>query len=652
MPSWCFSLSPISMASQSLTLLFFFLLLPSLLPVLHAQQPYEGLLTTDCETQHNSSSLLGYFCNSQPNCQAFLTFHSQPPYNSVVSISSLLSSHPSDLSQANSVSPTATFPTGTKVVVPVNCSCSGAYYQLNSSYLVQSGDTALVLANNTYQSLSTCQSIMNQSLNGTTKLFPGVEITVPLRCACPTSNQTSNGVKYLLSYLVDNGDTIFGISSRFGVGQQSIEEANEISGTNIYPFTTLLIPLRSQPNTSQLAAPPPPPPLHSPPAAPPPAGNSSSHAGLYAGIGVAAGALALAALVAIYCVAAKAKKKKVGEALPSNDSTTDGTAYGKSSDVESYEKEASEDVKTMISEIGHALRVYKFEELQFATENFSYECLIEGSVYRGMFNGDAAAVKVVNGDVSKEVEVLKKINHFNLIKLSGIGFNQGQWFLVSEYADNGPLSHWIFDTSGSKVLSWVQRMQIAVDVANGVSYLHSYTEPAYVHKDIRSSNILLDQTMRAKVANFGMARASEGRDGEFVLTRHIVGTKGYLAPEYLEHGLVSPKLDVYAFGVVMMETITGRDGSETLRGDKFSWNALVTIVSEGGGGGDAMEKLGSFMDPLLAGKYPSDLGLEMVRLIERCLRRDAGSRPSMEEVAQSLSRIHSMSLIWEQSPAY
>ncbi|CAD5172709.1 unnamed protein product [Musa acuminata subsp. malaccensis] len=652
MPSWCFSLSPISMASQSLTLLFFFVLLPSLLPVLHAQQPYEGLLTTDCETQHNSSSLLGYFCNSQPNCQAFLTFHSQPPYNSVVSISSLLSSHPSELSQANSVSPIATFPTGTKVVVPVNCSCSGAYYQLNSSYLVQSGDTALVVANNTYQSLSTCQSIMNQSLNGTTKLFAGVEITVPLRCACPTSNQTSSGVKYLLSYLVDNGDTIFGISSRFGVDQQSIEEANEISGTNIYPFTTLLIPLRSQPNTSQLAAPPPPPPLQSPPAAPPPAGNSSSHAGLYAGIGVAAGALALAALVAIYCVAAKAKKKKVGEALPSNDSTTYGTAYGKSSDVESYEKEASEDVKTMISEIGHALRVYKFEELQFATENFSYECLIEGSVYRGMFNGDAAAVKVINGDVSKEVEVLKKINHFNLIKLSGISFNQGQWFLVSEYADNGPLSHWIFDTSGSKVLSWVQRMQIAVDVANGVSYLHSYTEPAYVHKDIRSSNILLDQTMRAKVANFGMARASEGRDGEFVLTRHIVGTKGYLAPEYLEHGLVSPKLDVYAFGVVMMETITGRDGSETQRGDKFSWNALVTMVSEGGGGGDAMEKLGSFMDPLLAGKYPSDLGLEMVRLIERCLRRDAGSRPSMEEVAQSLSRIHSMSLIWEQSPAY
>ncbi|RRT36895.1 hypothetical protein B296_00053644 [Ensete ventricosum] len=638
-------------ASQSLTLLFFFcLLLPSLLPVLHAQQPYEGLLTTDCNTPHNSSSLLGYFCNSQPNCQAFLTFHSQPPYSSVVSISSLLSSHPSELSHANSVSPTATFPTGTKVVIPVNCSCSGAYYQLNSSYLVQPGDAALVVANNTYQGLSTCQSIMNQSLNGTDKLFPGVNITVPLRCACPTSKQTSNGVKYLLSYLVDEGDTIFGISSRFGVDQQSIEEANEISDA-IYPFTTLLIPLQSQPNTSQLTAPPPPPP-QSPPAAPPPAGNSSSH-------GVAAGALAVAALVAIYCVAAKAKKKKkkkkkkkVGEALPPTDSITYRTAFGKSSDVESYEKEASEDIMSMISDIGHALRVYKFEELQLATENFSYECLIEGSVYRGMFNGDAAAVKVINGDVSKEVEVLKKVNHFNLIKLSGISFNQGQWFLVYEYADNGPLSHWIFDTSGSKVLSWVQRMQIAVDVANGVSYLHSYTEPAYVHKDIRSSNILLDQTMRAKVANLGMARASEGRDGEFVLTRHIVGTKGYLAPEYLEHGLVSPKLDVYAFGVVMMEMITGRDGSETRRGDKFSWNALVTMVSEGGGGDDAMEKLGSFMDPLLAGKYPSDLGLEMVRLIERCLRRDAGRRPSMEEVAQSLSRIHLMSLIWEQSPAY
>ncbi|KAF2295098.1 hypothetical protein GH714_031493 [Hevea brasiliensis] len=166
----------------------------------------------------------------------------------------------------------------------------------------------------------------------------------------------------------------------------------------------------------------------------------------------------------------------------------------------------------------------------------------------------------VSGDVSKEIYLLNKINHFNLVRLSGVCFSDGHWFLVYEYAANGPLSDWICNTNNDgKFLNWTQRVQIALDVATGLNYLHSFTSPPHVHKNIKSSNVLLDSEFRAKIANLAMARSAEGQEGEFALTRHIVGTKGYMAPEYLEHGLVSTKLDVYAFGVLMMEIVSGKE---------------------------------------------------------------------------------------------
>ncbi|GMN24203.1 hypothetical protein TIFTF001_045842 [Ficus carica] len=133
---------------------------------------------------------------------------------------------------------------------------------------------------------------------------------------------------------------------------------------------------------------------------------------------------------------------------------------------------------------------------------------------------------------------------------------------TKEYASNGPLSNWIFsDNNDGKSLTWTQRIQIALDVAKGLAYLHSFTNPSYVHKDIKSSNILLDSDFRAKITNFGLAKSTQVQEGQFSLTEHIVGSVGYLAPEYLEIGLVSTKLDVCAFGVLLLEMLTGKDVS-------------------------------------------------------------------------------------------
>uniref|UniRef100_A0A1D1YEA0 Proline-rich receptor-like protein kinase PERK9 n=1 Tax=Anthurium amnicola TaxID=1678845 RepID=A0A1D1YEA0_9ARAE len=620
------------MGFPSLNLLF--LCLASLPSPLLSQQPYVGSTTEDCNNQHNSSSGLGYFCNGLSTaCRTYLTFHSQSPYQSVSAISTLLGSDPSELARANAVSQPATFATGTKVFVPVNCSCSGGYYQANSSYLVQTDDTYLTIARNTYQGLSTCQALQNQnrtSSNGF--LFAGITIPVPLRCACPTMNQSGDGVKYLLSYLVDQGDFVEKISSAFGVATQDILDANTLSlQPTIYPVTTLLIPLKSEPNTSQLSTPPPPP--------PPTSTTSSNRTGVYVGIGVAVAVLVIAISMALLCVMYRRRRKRAGQTTVTDASEIYQTSAEKP-------KGLTEEVLSGISDAVPGLKLYKFEELQLATEDFSAECRIEGSVYHAVLHGDAAAVKKMSRDISGEIIILRKINHFNLIGLSGVCFDQGTWYVVYEYMENGSLSRWIYDRTGSKVLSWIQRVRVAVDVANGLHYLHSYTDPPYVHKDIRSSNILLDGNLRAKIANFSLARPAGGTEGEFVLTRHIVGTMGYMAPEYVEHGLISSKLDVYALGIVMMELLTGMEAVTTHRGREIPlMEALISLPSEE----DPTEKLRDFIDPLLEGKYPPDLALVMLKLIDGCLKKDAGRRPSMGEITLSLSGILATSLAWASS---
>ena len=330
---------------------------------------------------------------------------------------------------------------------------------------------------------------------------------------------------------------------------------------------------------------------------------------------------------------------------------TDPIAVSESLSFEAREKPLKEEQHEFlesISSIAQSLKVYKFEELQSATDNFNPSCQIKGSVYRGMIRGDLAAIKKMDGDVSNEITLLNKINHFNVIRLCGICFNDRHWYLVHEYAVNGPLTDWIYNKNDDmRILVWTQRIQIALDVATGLDYLHSYTSPPYVHKDIRSSNVLLDSDFRAKIANFRLARSAEGQDCQFTLTRHIIGTKGYMAPEYLENGLISTKLDVYAFGVLMLEMLTGKEVAALYEGEnKHLPDVLVAVLHEG----DGKEKLRDFIDPSLNGNYPPlELAIVMIRLIDSCLKKAPASRPDMVEITQSLSRTLAASLAWELS---
>ncbi|KAJ6774491.1 LYSM-DOMAIN RECEPTOR-LIKE KINASE-RELATED [Salix purpurea] len=249
--------------------------------LLQAQQPYVGKATTNCFNTENSA--LGYSCNAlNKSCQAYLTFRSQPSYSTVASISTLLGSDPSQLAEVNSVSQTETFPSNQLVIVPVNCSCSGEYSQANTSYIVQQDDTLLLIANNTYQGLTTCQALQNQRSTGTVDIIlSGETLTAPLRCACPTKNQSDLGIR-----LMDS------------LGKMP----------NIFPFTTLLIPLQNTPSPPTVV--PPPPPASPPPPSPSPNSEKSSNkTWIYVVVGVVGGIALVIGTIIFFMLSRKSKKQ-------------------------------------------------------------------------------------------------------------------------------------------------------------------------------------------------------------------------------------------------------------------------------------------------------------------------------------------------------
>ncbi|CAN1224847.1 Protein LYK5 [Linum grandiflorum] len=149
---------------------------------------------------------------------------------------------------------------------------------------------------------------------------------------------------------------------------------------------------------------------------------------------------------------------------------------------------------------------------------------------------------------------------------------------------------------------------------------------------------------RAKIANLAQARSAQGQDGEFNLTRHISGTKGYMAPEYLENGLVSTKIDVFAFGVLLLEMITGKQVASFHKDGAYGLSNVLSDAQDG-----KEDNLRQFLDPSMEGNYPVDLAVFVLRLIDGCLNKNPANRPAMNELVQSLSRILTASLSWELS---
>lgn len=206
---------------------------------------------------------------------------------------------------------------------------------------------------------------------------------------------------------------------------------------------------------------------------------------------------------------------------------------------------------------------------------------------------------------------------------------EGNCYLVYEYAENGSLHSWLHEEKSEK-LSWKSRLRIAIDVANGLQYIHEHTRPKVVHKDIKSSNILLDSNMRAKIANFGLAKS-----GCNAITMHIVGTQGYIAPEYLSDGVVSTKMDVFSFGVVLLELISGREALD--EEGHVLWSSASGVMD--GKEERKLRKIREWMDECLLRESCTLESVSSVMAVAlACLHKDPARRPSMVEIVYALSK--------------
>nr|GMC91329.1 probable serine/threonine-protein kinase PBL19 [Ipomoea batatas]GMD62148.1 probable serine/threonine-protein kinase PBL19 [Ipomoea batatas] len=311
------------------------------------------------------------------------------------------------------------------------------------------------------------------------------------------------------------------------------------------------------------------------------------------------------------------------------------------------------------------LRVFSFSELRQGTNNFSrllkigeggFGCVYKGKIKPVDGNGEpvVVAIKKLNRDGYQghkqwvaEVQFLGVVEHPNLVKLigyCGVDGERGiQRLLVYEFMQNKSLEDHLF-SKAYPALTWQRRLQIVLGAARGLAYLHEELEVQVIYRDFKSSNVLLDNDFKPKLSDFGLAR--EGPTG---LHTHVstaaVGTYGYAAPDYIETGHLTAKSDVWSFGVVLYEILTGRRSIERSRPSSeqklLSWIKHYPAESR---------KFSTIMDPRLENQYSESAARRIAKLADSCLSKSPKARPKMSQVVETLQQI--IQSCSENSPSF
>ncbi|KAL5579109.1 hypothetical protein UlMin_011551 [Ulmus minor] len=291
---------------------------------------------------------------------------------------------------------------------------------------------------------------------------------------------------------------------------------------------------------------------------------------------------------------------------------------------------------------------YDFSTIRDATDNFSEENKLGqggfGAVYKGrLFNGEEIAVKRLSrdsgqGDIEFKNEVLlvAKLQHRNLVRLLGFSLEGDERLLVYEFVRNASLDHFIFDPINRVNLDWDTRYKIIGGIARGILYLHEDSRLRIIHRDLKASNILLDENMNPKIADFGMAKLFVV-DQTQANTNRIVGTYGYMAPEYAMLGQFSVKSDVFSFGVLILEIISGQKNNSFRHGN-HAWK----IWKDG--------TASNLVDPLMRIGSTSEV-IRCIHIGLLCVQENAADRPNMNSIALMLNS-HSLSLPMPSEPAF
>ncbi|KAL8226184.1 hypothetical protein R6Q57_018741 [Mikania cordata] len=574
------------------------------------------------------------------------------------------------------------------VFVRKNCSCANSPVR---KYLTNTTYTARENGDSLYDMVVDAYGGLGYLANFTRPARAGAVVALRLFCGC------SNGLwNYLMSYVMKEGDTIGLLASRFGVSMDSIEAVNGIDNSdNVTVGELYYIPLNSVPGEPY--------PVENVTPAPAPApmfgidvagkfNNHMTHVPYLWIIGSLGVGLALIIAGIVFFIYSRSsicfddspgshakdpKHEKVsckfcvlrktsfcfGSRRFRSESDNWRENIGESSD---HHTDIPKVIGTSVFEIEKPV-VFLYEELFAATDCFSESNLLGhgtyGVVYYGLLRDQEVAIKRMTETKTKEfmaeMKVLCKVHHTNLVELIGYAASDDELFLIYEYTQKGSLKSHLHEpqNKGHPSLSWITRVQIALDTARGLEYIHEHTKPHYVHRDVKTSNILLDGAFKAKISDFGLAKlVGRNNDGDASVTR-VVGTYGYLAPEYLRDGLATAKSDVFAFGVILFEIISGKEAiTSTEAGvaknsDRRTLASVMLAVLKNAPEFISTSSLKDHIDPNLMDLYPHDCVFKMAMLGKQCVEDDPILRPDMKQVVISLSHILLSSVEWEATLA-
>lgn len=310
-------------------------------------------------------------------------------------------------------------------------------------------------------------------------------------------------------------------------------------------------------------------------------------------------------------------------------------------------RRGSFEVNKLVKTLHDSSLNFKYSTIEKATGSFDEANKLGqggfGTVYKGVLaDGREIAVKRLfynnrhrAADFFNEVNIISSVEHKNLVRLLGCSCSGPESLLVYEFLPNRSLDRFIFDSNKGKELNWEKRDEIIIGTAEGLVYLHENNKIRIIHRDIKASNILLDSRLRAKIADFGLARSFQ--DDKSHISTAIAGTLGYMAPEYLANGQLTEKADVYSFGVLLLEIVTGRQNNKG-KSSEFS-DSLVTIAWKRFQQGSVEE----ILDPnlMLHDYHRSDARAEVLRVVHvglLCIQEAASLRPSMSKALQMLAK--------------
>ncbi|KAK7346441.1 hypothetical protein VNO80_20960 [Phaseolus coccineus] len=285
---------------------------------------------------------------------------------------------------------------------------------------------------------------------------------------------------------------------------------------------------------------------------------------------------------------------------------------------------------------------FTYEELAAATKGFANDQIIGqggfGYVHKGVLpNGKEVAVKSLKAgsgqgerEFQAEIDIISRVHHRHLVSLVGYSICGGQRMLVYEFVPNSTLEHHLHG-KGMPTMDWPTRMRIAMGSAKGLAYLHEDCSPRIIHRDIKASNVLLDDSFEAKVSDFGLAKLTS--DTNTHVSTRVMGTFGYLAPEYASSGKLTEKSDVFSFGVMLLELITGKrpvDSTNVMEDSLVDWaRPLLNKGLEDG-------NFGALVDPFLEGNYNTQEMTRMAACAAASIRHSARKRSKMSQIVRAL----------------